>query len=67
MSQDHAPRTCASCGNVAPSTETEYTLIGAKHAWRRQKAKDAEGKAFLEWYCPTCWRNRTKSISPKSG
>jgi hypothetical protein len=50
-------RICAACGAKAPPTETEYTLIGSKHAWRCRKAPEGEGPPRLEWYCPVCWKN----------
>jgi hypothetical protein len=52
-------RTCFSCGAKAPTTETEYTLIGSKHAWRCKKSNEGGGlQAKLAWYCPSCWKNR---------
>jgi hypothetical protein len=49
-------RTCVRCQAQAPDTQTEYTLIGAKHAWRCNKAKRPDGTNVLEWYCPRCWK-----------
>lgn len=58
MKLSDARRTCFSCAAEAPTTETEYTLIGRKYAWRcRKLAQDGEVKPKLVWYCPTCWKN----------
>ncbi len=51
-------RRCAGCSEVAPPTETSYTLIGTRHAWRCQKAVDADGNRTIAWYCPSCWKHR---------
>jgi hypothetical protein len=48
-------RTCARCRTTAPSTETDYTLIGSKHGWRCRKV-DSGGATRLEWYCDACWK-----------
>jgi hypothetical protein len=38
-------------------TETDYTLIGSKHAWRCKKSKvDGDLQPRLAWYCPVCWK-----------
>ena len=50
-------RTCQSCKAEAPVTETGYTLISTKHAWRCKKVSHGEGQpAELVWYCPNCWK-----------
>jgi hypothetical protein len=49
-------RTCARCHAQAPTTQTEYTLIGSKHSWRCAKATKEDGTHALEWYCPRCWK-----------
>jgi hypothetical protein len=47
-------------------TETEYTLIGAKHAWRCKKAVNNDGTAVLEWFCPSCWKKtQAKASTPQ--
>lgn len=58
-------RVCVTCGMKAPPTETEYTLIGHKHAWRCKKTINADGMAALEWYCPTCWKAQRPSVFPR--
>jgi hypothetical protein len=64
MGEQAAKRTCFSCGTEAPVTQTEYTLIGSKHAWRCKKTV-VEGDALpkLAWYCPSCWK---KNVRPES-
>ena len=58
-------RTCVGCGAKAPATETDFTLIGAKHAWRCKKV-NAEGNELprLEWYCPACWKDQRPGSPP---
>jgi hypothetical protein len=64
MSESGGMRVCVSCGAKAPITETDYTLIGAKHAWRCKKvATENSELPRLEWYCPTCWKE-LRSTSP---
>jgi hypothetical protein len=63
---DQGLRTCVACGAQAPTTETEYTLIGAKHAWRCKKAMADDGSSTLEWYCPSCWKKTQKSLNPQA-
>jgi hypothetical protein len=60
---DANTRTCVACGSQAPTTETEYTLIGAKHAWRCKKAVTSDGNAVLEWFCPSCWKKVQAKLS----
>jgi len=53
------------CGAQAPVTETDYTLIGSKHAWRCKKTVDESGNPKLQWYCPACWKKAsTRSVRP---
>jgi hypothetical protein len=54
---------CVDCGQVAPETETAYTLIGQRHGWRLGFALDARGKRFPEWRCPDCFRRSKSSDS----
>ncbi len=51
-----AVRTCAQCKTEAPETETGYTLISQKHAWRCKKRELPDGTKKLDWYCPDCWQ-----------
>jgi hypothetical protein len=68
MSESVGMRVCVSCGARAPVTETDYTLIGAKHAWRCKKvAASADGAELprLEWFCPTCWKEQRSTVPVK--
>jgi hypothetical protein len=59
-------RTCVRCHTQAPETQTEYTLIGEKHAWRCAKSTKQDGTHALEWYCPKCWKKISgKPSTPK--
>lgn len=55
---------CDQCGVVSPPTETNFTLIGSKHAWRMLLGKGADGKKQPLWYCPKCWEKR-KGTPPR--
>jgi hypothetical protein len=58
MVEPEAKRKCDTCGAEAPNTETDYTLIGSKHAWRcKKKLVALETEPRLTWYCPSCWKN----------
>lgn len=59
MSESGTMRVCVSCGARAPATETDFTLIGSKHAWRCKKVAAEDGALpRLEWYCPSCWKEQ---------
>ncbi len=51
-------QTCDRCGLTSPPTETNYTLIGQKHAWRMLVLETANGSKTPVWYCPKCWEKR---------
>jgi len=53
--------TCVGCGQLAPETETDFTLISAKHGWRVTRYRSANGAAVLNWRCPGCWAEYKKS------
>lgn len=56
--------TCFDCGAEAPTTETEYTLIAGKAAWRCVRGTSGTGETVMEWRCPACWAEyRRKSGS----
>jgi hypothetical protein len=56
-----ATRKCEHCGAEAPVTQTGYTLIGGKHAWRCAKVRnDDEQSTKLLWYCPDCWKKKSR-------
>lgn len=46
---------CVDCGKHSPATETNYTLISARHGWRLTRLVDAAGRNQLQWRCPRCW------------
>lgn len=61
MVEGRAKRKCEACKAEAPSTETEYTLIGSKHAWRCKKTTvEGDPQPKLVWYCPSCWRSASR-------
>ncbi len=50
-----AAQRCKDCGLSAPATETNYTLISARHGWRLSLDKGLDGRREAVWRCPTCW------------
>lgn len=56
---------CVDCGALAPDTDTPYTLIGQRFAWRLIYVVDEQGKRVPQWRCDKCFR-RAKS-EPKPG
>jgi hypothetical protein len=49
-------QTCADCGETPPATETNYTLISARHGWRLSRSVDEHGQKVMKWRCPDCWK-----------
>jgi hypothetical protein len=49
-------QTCADCGQQPPATETNYTLISARHGWRLSRSVDPNGVKLMKWRCPDCWK-----------
>ena len=49
-------QTCADCGQQPPATETNYTLISARHGWRLSRSVEPSGVKVMKWRCPDCWR-----------
>lgn len=47
---------CVGCNASSPKTDTEYTLISARHGWRLTRTRSADGTAVVEWRCPDCWK-----------
>ena len=47
---------CADCGQPPPATETNYTLISARHGWRLSRSVEPNGQKVMKWRCPECWR-----------
>ncbi len=56
-------RVCVDCNEIAPATETNYTLISQRHGWRLTRTTDAAGRKVMEWRCPTCFSR----FKPKKG
>lgn len=46
---------CIDCGKPAPPTDTNYTLISARHGWRLVISKGQDGRRSSAWRCPDCW------------
>jgi hypothetical protein len=49
-------QTCVDCGRQPPQTETNYTLISARHGWRLSRSVDPSGLRVMKWRCPDCWK-----------
>jgi hypothetical protein len=54
---------CVECGTQSPVTETNYTLISARHGWRLTLA-EVGGVRTMEWRCPQCWSKRKGASRP---
>jgi hypothetical protein len=57
--------TCVDCGTTSPVTETNYTLISARHGWRLTLGTDDQGSRVMLWRCPTCWARHRKEQQPR--
>ena len=55
---DKTSHTCVECGTTSPATETNYTLISARHGWRLTLGQDSKGIRTMQWRCPNCWSRR---------
>jgi len=47
---------CVDCRTRSPETDTNYTLISARHGWRLSRRRAADGSFAMEWRCPACWQ-----------
>ncbi|HEY4013479.1 MAG TPA: hypothetical protein VGM06_09080 [Polyangiaceae bacterium] len=47
---------CVDCGRQSPPTESNFTLISARHGWRLTRFRDPSGRSTGQWRCPDCWR-----------
>jgi hypothetical protein len=47
---------CVGCGESAPETNTNYTLISTDFGWRLMRRTLPNGEKLAEWRCPDCWR-----------
>ena len=54
--------TCIDCGEKAPETNTNYTLISTSFSWRLTRRTLADGTASLEWRCAACWRKHKTAM-----
>jgi len=52
----HQRQDCVDCRKLSPETETNYTLISARHGWRLRREQLPDGTLVVEWRCPACWR-----------
>jgi hypothetical protein len=55
---------CVDCGKKPPATDTNYTLISARHGWRLTRGPDRDGQRVMEWRCPACWQAHRKKQAP---
>jgi hypothetical protein len=62
---DKKSHTCVDCGTTSPLTETNYTLISARHGWRLTLGQDENGVRIMQWRCPTCWAKHRKEQPPR--
>jgi hypothetical protein len=53
--------TCTDCGERAPATNTNYTLISTNFGWRLSRRVAPDGTKVAEWRCPACWRKHKAS------
>ena len=58
-------QTCVDCGIESPSTDTNYTLISARHGWRLTLGTDAGGQRSMQWRCPQCWQRHRDAQTPR--
>jgi hypothetical protein len=49
---------------VAPQTDTPYTLIGQRFAWRLIFTVDEQGKRVPQWRCDKCFRRSKAETKP---
>jgi len=54
---------CVECGATSPVTETNYTLISARHGWRLTLGEE-NGVRTMQWRCPQCWSKRKATTRP---
>ena len=60
----HPDNKCIDCGKKPPPTDTNYTLISARHGWRLTRGADHDGQRVMEWRCPSCWQAYRKKEAP---
>jgi uncharacterized paraquat-inducible protein A len=64
-SPNAARQQCVDCRQLAPQTETNYTLISQQHGWRVSRTVDASGRRAMEWRCPRCFAKHRERSLPK--
>jgi hypothetical protein len=47
---------CVDCKRQSPPTESNFTLISARHGWRLTRMRDQTGRSTGQWRCPDCWK-----------
>ncbi|MGC4092464.1 MAG: hypothetical protein QM756_32220 [Polyangiaceae bacterium] len=57
---------CVDCSTLSPKTDTNYTLISARHGWRLTRQVDESGRNVLQWRCPRCWEKYRRRDSLKA-
>jgi hypothetical protein len=58
---DKKSHICVDCGAQSPTTDTNYTLISARHGWRLTVTTESStGRRKAEWRCPRCWEKHKK-------
>jgi hypothetical protein len=55
---------CVGCGESAPETNTNYTLISTDFGWRLMRRTLPTGEKVAEWRCPNCWRAHKAAGTP---
>ncbi len=60
---------CIDCGQPAPETSTDYTLISTQFGWRLQRRVLPGGGVALEWRCAECWKlyKHQREVDPLAG
>ncbi len=52
---------CVQCARTSPATDSNHTLISARHGWRLTREQSASGQLAVAWRCPKCWQQRKVS------
>ncbi len=65
--QERVIHQCVDCGEIAPPTETNFTLISSRHGWRLTRTFTPDGRKVMQWRCPECFaRYRAGGAPPSS-
>lgn len=57
--KDQEVTQCHDCGELAPPTQSDHTLISSEHGWRLSFEK-RDGRRHAIWRCPSCWQEFKK-------